>query len=185
MAVERRLEPLVRSEYQFPHLRVKPVGADDEIESVLSSVGEYGGYALAILLDTGNRHTEAGLDAVAGLEEDGGEIGSRKADEAALKLLSHRRDVHPCDLATLGVDHAQPFHLVAAFEQRRDQSHTVRDLEPETPKVDDVSACAQSGRFLKQDRFVTESSEPVRERRTRDARSVDRDSHLLKRLLTL
>jgi len=42
MAAGRRLEPHLRFEHQLSHLRVQPVGADDEVEPLLASVGQGG-----------------------------------------------------------------------------------------------------------------------------------------------
>src|SRR5262249_51121814 len=77
----------------------------------------------------------------------------------------------------LSVHEARLPHLVPQLAEPGDQAHLFGDVVADHPDVDDVTAAPKLRRFLNDQHLMTSLPQPVGERRTRDTRPVDDDSH--------
>ena len=177
VAIEKLLEAGLLSEQPGPDLRMETVGADDDVEALAVAVGARDDDAVPVFGERGERDPEVRGYAVAGAEQRGGQIGTRDAEETPVQQVPHGGEAGRGLGTAVAVDESQPFHRVPVRPQFRHDAHALGDLVPDSPKVDEVSAAAQTVRFLEQHRLVTVLLEPKGERRAADARSVDRYSH--------
>jgi len=156
---------------------VEAVGADDEVEVFFRAVGGSDAGAVGVLFDVVDGAAEACLDALAGVEDGGGDVASGDAEELIVEEFSDRLGVHGGDGSTLGVDKAEFVDHVALLAEGGDEAHAFGDLEADTPEVDDVAAGAEFRGDFEEDGVVAVVAEPPGEGGSCDAGAVDGDSH--------
>jgi hypothetical protein len=175
---ERDLERRFRTEGERAHARVQSVGADDEIGLALGRLVETDHEPIAALLDARHRVAEDRLDlALERCADRRRKIGALEARETVVRQAREYVDVEAAGLLAARVDIAHFLELIALCADPWDEAHLFGDVVADSPEVDDVAAAPKRRRLFDQDDVVPAFAEPPGERRSRDAGSVDDDSH--------
>ena len=159
---EKALDPIFRPERQLTHTRMQAVGADHEIEFALDSACEvhsHAGTPLRHAFDTvGENCLDPAFDPI---EDRFGEIASRKTYVSAGRGPSKnggRKSRYTFSGSIHYLHFLDAISLPSNFLQK---VHSVSNIEPGAPEIDNVAARTQSGGLLDDGGLESEMIEPV------------------------
>ncbi len=157
---------------------MQAVRTDHQIEIACAAAVERQAHTVGMLVDRGDTVTKHRFDAIFnGGVDRRGQIATRHAGISALGNPTKRVNAEGRSDPAVGGDRANRFDLIAGVVNGLTDPHLLRDVIPDTPKIDHIPAGAKSGRPLDQGRLVASPVQPVREGWASNAGTTDGDLH--------
>src|SRR5581483_10741196 len=139
-------EPLLGSEYQPAHLRVQPVGSDDQVEVTRVAAVECDTHASAVIVERANAVPEDRIDLAAERAiDDGGQLAACNAHVTATRSAHEQLGIQRGDALSVFADLPDLAEVIPATQDVRRDAHPGGQGEPRPPEVHDVPAAPKFG----------------------------------------